>query len=289
VAQELGLPAFGVQHHLAHVAAVMVEHGLEGPVLGLGLDGAGWGEDGSLWGSEFLLVDGPSATRLDHGPSFCLPGGEAAAETSPWRCAAGLLWELRGAATATQWMEGSVRDEDAVRTAVSMLHDQVGCMRTTGLGRLYDALAAVLGILDATSFEGQAPLSLERLAGEPRIIETSTLPDPEMDGAAYFGAVVDHLLFRAQDAGDEVEVAAWAQKAVARWVARRAVRLARQRGLSTVVAGGGCLINGWLRHELRDTCRAEGLRFFTNERIPPNDGGLSVGQIQVAAARLRNA
>ena len=286
--QEMDLPSTGVQHHHAHVAGVMAEHGLQGPVLGLALDSAGWGEDGTLWGSEFLLGDAVQVERIEHGPCFRLPGGESAF-THPWRSAAGLIWELLGEDAAARWLGRAAPDPVAARNVLSLLRDDVDCLHSCGLGVLYDALASILGVLDRQSYDGQAPMSLERLAGSPHEIDGPALPDPEAPTRTYFAAVLEHLLVAVYSGADLAATGAWVQKAVAHWVARRAVRLARTHGVDLVLASGGCMVNAWLRHELHTTLHREGLHFFTNEAIPPNDGGIPLGQIRVAADRLARA
>jgi len=285
IRREMKLPSTGVQHHHAHIAGVMAEHGLEQPVLGLALDGAGWGEDGTLWGSEFLLGDALEVQRIEHGPCFWLPGGQSAF-IHPWRSAAGLIWELLGEEATATWLKRAAPDPAAANNVLSLLREGIDCVRSCGLGILYDALASILGILDRQSFDGQAPMSLERLAGAPHPVDEETLPDPEAPAQEYFAAVLDRLLVAVYSGSDLPSTGAWVEKAVAQWVARHAVTLAAQHGVSAVVASGGCMINAWLRHELRTTLSGAGLHFYTNEAIPPNDGGLPVGQILVAAARL---
>ncbi len=286
--KEMGLPSIGVQHHHAHVASVMAEHNLQGPVLGLALDRAGWGEDGTLWGSEFLVGNAHEVERVAHLPYFPLPGGKSAF-THPWRSAAGLLWELKGKDTAKAWLEVSAPDPVAAETTLSLLRENLSCPRACGLGAVYDALAAILGILSNQSFDGQAPMSLERLAGVPHEVDETGLPDPDAEAPEYFRAVIEHLLLKPFNSRQLAAAGAWTQAAVARWIAQRAVRVAQEHQLGTVVASGGCLVNAWLRQELRTRLARAGLRFFTNAAIPPNDGGLPVGQIQVAAARLAGA
>jgi hydrogenase maturation protein HypF len=252
LAKEMDLPVEVVQHHHAHVASVMAEHGLQGPVLGLALDQSGWGEDDTLWGSEFLVGDVGEMQRVEHGPEFCLPGGPSVM-LHPWRTAAGLLWELKGEEVCADWLEENAPDPVAGRTVAKELRDGVNCVRACGLGLLYDALAAIVGILDNSSFEGQAPMSLERLAGTPRELELNGLPDPEMPTPEYFAVVLDRLLFAERGSSDARLNATYIQKAVARWVARRAVDIAREHRLDRVLASGGCLLNAWLRQELRTT------------------------------------
>lgn len=288
LSREMRLPSIGVQHHHAHIAGVMAEHNLKGPVLGLALDQAGWGEDGTLWGSEFLVGDAKKVERVAHLPYFPLPGGTIAF-AHPWRSAAGLLWELKGEEVAKAWLEASAPDPVAAEGTLSLLRENLQCPRACGLGAVYDALAAILGITNNQSFDGQAPMSLERLAGVPHEIDQSKLPDPDADATETLRAILDHLLLRPFNSRQLVRAGAWTQAAVARWVAQRAVRLAREYQLDTVVASGGCLVNGWMRQELRTRLARAQLRFFTNAAIPPSDGGLPVGQIQVAAARLEQA
>jgi hydrogenase maturation protein HypF len=283
--KETELPSIGVQHHHAHIAGVMAEHNLKGPVLGLALDQSGWGEDETLWGSEFLLGDAREVQRIDHLPYFPLPGGTTAF-AHPWRSAAGLLWELKGEDAAKTWLESSAPDPVAAETTLSLLREDLNCPRACGLGAVYDALAAILGLSNNQSFDGQAPMSLERLAGVPHEIDASKLPDPHADATETLRAIVDHLLLRPFNSRQLVRAGAWTQAAVARFIAQRTVSLAREHQIDTVVASGGCLVNGWLRQELRTRLARAKLRFFTNAAIPPSDGGLPVGQIHVAAARL---
>ena len=263
----------------------MAEHGLDQPLLGLALDSAGWGDDGTLWGSEFLLGDAGAVERIAHGPCFSLPGGPSAF-VHPWRSAAGLIWELKGEEAAQRWLQRGAPDPVAASNVLSLLQDGIDCLRACGLGVLYDALASILGILDRQNFDGQAPMSLERLAGAPHEVDEAFFPDPDAPAPEYFEAVLDHLLVAIYSGADLPLTGAWVEKVVARWVARQAVNLARAHDVSTVAASGGCMVNAWLRHELRTTLREEGMRFYTNEEIPPNDGGLPVGQILVAATRL---
>jgi hydrogenase maturation protein HypF len=282
----MDLPVERVQHHHAHVASVMAEHGLQGPVLGLALDQSGWGEDDTLWGCEFLAGDARAMQRVDHGPEFCLPGGQSVF-LHPWRTAAGLLWGLKGEEVCADWLEENAPDPVAARTVLNELREKVNCIRACGLGLLYDALAAIMGILHNTSFEGQAPMSLERLAGPPRELEGEGFPDPEMPTHEYFAALLDRLLFAGRGSSELRQNAAFIQMAVARWVARRAATTAREQGLDVVAASGGCLLNAWLRRELRSTMGSEGMRLYTNELLPPTDGGIAAGQILVAAQRQR--
>jgi hydrogenase maturation protein HypF len=160
---EWGVPLVRVQHHHAHVAACMAEHGLQGPALGFSWDGAGYGPDGTVWGGEVLWCDGAKFRRIAHLRTFALPGGEAAAR-QPRRSALGLLVEMLGPRAADHAAEWFAPGE--LKTLLSMLDQGVNSPRASSMGRLFDAVAALCGLPPVTSFEGQAAMSLEYAAAE---------------------------------------------------------------------------------------------------------------------------
>ena len=157
------VPLVRVQHHHAHVAACMAEHGLQGPVLGFSWDGTGYGPDGTVWGGEVLLCDGAEFQRVAHLRTFALPGGDAAVR-EPRRSALGLLFEMLGPRAADYAAQWFTRKE--LSTLLSMLARQVNSPRTSSMGRLFDAVAALCGLPPGISFEGQAAMSLEYAADE---------------------------------------------------------------------------------------------------------------------------
>ncbi|MDP1526281.1 MAG: carbamoyltransferase HypF [Rhodocyclaceae bacterium] len=277
-AAERGIPAIGVQHHHAHIAAVCAEYGIVEPVLGLALDGVGLGADGTAWGGELLRVEGGEFERLGHLYPLALPGGDVAAR-EPWRMAAAVLHALgRGGEIATRFT-----DEPAAKTVMTMLARGLNSPQTSSAGRLFDAAAGLLNVKRRASFEGQAAMLLEGLAASHDPVP------PLAKGWRIENAVLDLRPLLAQlSASDESSHAAalfhatFAAALVA-WVAEAA----RQSGIQTIAAAGGCLLNQVLSGALQKGLAHEGLRLLLPRELPSNDGGLSLGQAWVAITGFR--
>ncbi|HLF68777.1 MAG TPA: carbamoyltransferase HypF [Gaiellaceae bacterium] len=265
-AWEQGLPVVEVQHHHAHAAACLAEHRETGPALGVVLDGTGYGPDGTIWGGEMLRCDLIGFERLAHLKPVPLPGGEAAVQ-EPWRVAAAFL-ELAGRPVPWERWE-TVRQSLGVNAPLS-----------SGAGRLFDAVSALLGVRERVSYEAQAAIELEHLAGDvaaqpyPCRVEDGVIHGVDLVAAAY-----DDL-----EAGrDRREIAAAVHEGVAAAFAQACVEAG---GPETVVLTGGCFQNLRLLGSLRTRLEEAGFRVLSHERVPPNDGGVSYGQAAVAAARL---
>ena len=269
-----GAPLVRVQHHHAHVAAVIAEHGLEGRVLGLAWDGAGVGTDGTSWGGEALVVDDASFRRVAHLRRFSLPGGERASR-EPRRAALGLLWEMFGrAASVDGW------DERALETLRSMLATGFGCVRASSIGRLFDAVAAIAGVRQRASYEGQAAMELEWAAAGASESEAYRFTLSDARPAVLDWEPAIHELLRDRARGlDPSRMAARFHEGLA--VA--ALELAQRVGLPRVVLAGGCFQNLRLEQLVRERLSNRGYTVFTARRFPPNDGGLSLGQLFVAS------
>jgi hydrogenase maturation protein HypF len=251
----------GVQHHHAHAAACLAEHGEEGPALALVFDGAGYGTDGTLWGGELLRCDLGSFERLAHLQPVPLPGGEAAIR-EPWRLAA---LHLERAGLEVPWSEW-----ERVRESLKL-----DPPLASGMGRLFDAVAAVLGVRDRVSYEGQAAIELEHLAGD-----TSAEPYPWRFGDPTYLVTLCYL--EAVNGRAREEIAARFHETVAAAAAEECVEAAEPR---TVVLSGGTFQNVRLLRSTRRRLEERGFRVLTHRQVPPNDGGLSYGQAAVAAAR----
>jgi hydrogenase maturation protein HypF len=267
-----GLPLVQVQHHHAHVAAVMAEHRLARPVLGLALDGVGLGEDGEAWGGELLRVDAAGCTRVGHLRPIALPGGDRAAR-EPWRMAAAALHALGRSEEIER------RFSHAAAGAVrAMLERDLRCPRTSSMGRWFDAASGLLGLKEVMHFEGQAAMLLEGLATAHGPVE------PMPQGWRLDGGVLDllPLVGRLANARDASPGAALFHCTLAAALADWVVTEAARAGLREVVLSGGCFMNRLLAADLESRLVAAGLAVYEACELPPNDGGISVGQAWVA-------
>jgi hydrogenase maturation protein HypF len=280
-AQEAGLPMVGVQHHHAHIASCLVEHGRTDRVLGVAFDGLGLGTDGRLWGGEFLVADLTASHRVGSLACAALPGRDAAVR-EPWR-------------TALSWVHRSLGEEAAAAlgpaldprwAAVLSLVRSGRQPETSSVGRLFDAVAALLGVRSHVSYEGQAAAELEAMARTVDATRVTAYPmastDDVLDPAPALRAI---LADRA--AGVPVaDIAAGFHVGLAASTADLAVRLSGAHGVDTVALTGGVFQNVLLTDLLAGHLRRAGLEVLTHERLPCNDGGISAGQAAVAAAVL---
>ena len=269
------IPTYAVQHHHAHVSAVIAEHGLKGPVLGLALDGFGLGENENEsstlnWGGEALLVDGTDYRRVGHLSSVPLPGGEAAFR-APWRIAAAVLHrQNRQDDIATRY--ANMGDVDLL---LQMLDKNINVYDSTSCGRLFDAAAGLLGIQPTASFDGQAPMKLEALVTEPFVLDdTYSIENGVLNTNNLLNCLADMDPVSGANAFHGTLIAAltdWTQT------------LAQNAGINHVVLSGGCILNRVLTEGLTDNLRRTALNIYRPQALPPGDGGLSLGQAWTAA------
>lgn len=285
IAEESGLPVLAVQHHHAHVAAVAAEHGETGPVVGLAFDGTGHGEDGLAWGAETLVADLRAYRRRGRLRYAPLPGGDLASRR-PWRSALGYLSLEPDAAREFAAAFRPVAD-DELETARRQIDAGLNAPLCSSMGRLFDAAAAVLGLRHVASYEAQAAMELEDLAGDA---PGDPLPFPLLP--ADDGWVMDPVpLLRALGTGalrgrPLSRLAADFHASIAETASELAVRVAGSEGLDTVVLSGGTFQNALLLADVERRLGARGLRTLRPERLGPGDGAVSYGQAAVAAARL---
>lgn len=287
MAEALGLPrVIAVQHHHAHVAAVLAEHGETGPAVGLAFDGTGYGDDGHVWGAEVLIADLTTYRRAGQLRYAALPGGDAAAR-APWRVALGYLALDPAAAPAfAAAFEGVDTREHAL--AAQQVRQGLNAPLVSSMGRLFDAAAAVLGVRRTARYEAQAAMELEALAGD---VPAEPLPFP-VTGEAGRWVLEPVPLLAALGEGRRIgipaaELAAAFHESVAAAAAGLAARAAEWAGLDRVVLGGGVFQNARLLVTLAHRLEALGLRVLVPRALSPNDGAVSYGQAAVAAARLR--
>jgi hydrogenase maturation protein HypF len=278
----------GVQHHHAHIASVLVEHGLTGPVIGVAADGTGYGTDGAIWGCELLAADLVDFTRLAHLEYVPLPGGEQAVR-QPWRMAAVYLAQTYG----DDFLDLNIPfarqlDRATWRTLAQMSVRGLNSPRASSLGRLFDAVAALVGVRHQVFYEGQAAIELEAQAGIGA--GGRTYPFAIADGAPArldVRPLIRALVADLQAGAPILEIAGRFHASIALLLAEACRRARAQTGLNAVALSGGSFQNRLLLGHLLARLDEAGFQVYINRRVPPNDGGLSLGQAAVAAARLR--
>ncbi len=275
----------GVQHHHAHIASCLADNGVAGPVIGVAFDGVGLGTDGTAWGGEFLLADLTGWTRAAHLAPVAMPGGDAAAR-QPWRMTAAHL-DAAYDGDLPAGLAVAARQGRRWEQVLSVARASVNSPLTSSAGRLFDAVSALLGVRDVVTYEGQAAIELEH-AADPA--ETGSYPVPVTPGPALQVQVGQLVRVIADDLarGTAVPVlAARFHNALADVVLDVCCRLRDGHDLSTVALSGGVFQNALLVTRCLDRLEAAGFTVLTHRQVPPNDGGISLGQAAVAAALLR--
>jgi hydrogenase maturation protein HypF len=292
-----GIPCLQVQHHEAHVASLLAEHGRDAAgspgVIGVCFDGTGYGSNGTIHGGEFFVCDGPLPRRAAHLMPFPLPGGDVAIR-HPWRVALALLRHARlpWNDTIPSVRAASAGDRDIL---ARQLDRQLACTDTTSMGRLFDAVASLTGVRQSIDYEAEAALNLETLAaaenlattGRPYLLPThATVDGPiTIDSRPLVRAVVADV-----EAGESPgSMAARFHAAVAGMIVKTCILL-RDRGAgATVGLTGGVFQNAWLVERSLDGLHAAGFEVLTHHTVPPNDGGLALGQVVLGRALLASA
>ena len=289
LAEARGMDLIEVQHHHAHMASLMAEHGRTDPIIALVCDGVGHGEDGSAWGGEVLCGDLTGYDRLGRLRPLRLPGGDAAAKQTG-RCAASWLGDLLGDDAPSHALAAIVLPDEQQRDAVfEQLRADLNCPPSSGMGRLFDAAAALLGVCDFNHYEAMSGQVLEAVAeqaaNQPDGSDLVVLRDDEpweMDHRP----LLEHLLDRI-GRGDDARALAWLfHDALADGLVRAAQRAAEATGITTVGLTGGVFCNALLTRRVHDRLVRVGLDVMIHKDVPPNDGGICHGQAAIAAACL---
>ena len=285
-ATEKNLPAHQVQHHYAHVLACMADNDIDPPVLGVAWDGTGLGTDKTIWGGEFLLVDNDSFRRSAYLKTFRLPGGETAIR-EPRRTAMGLLYELFGdGLLEMNHLKSFLEFEESERRLLAeMMKKNINCPLTSSAGRLFDAASSILGLCHINAYEGQGGMVLGFAAEGARIDRQYPFEMVEVEGsyvvdwAPMMRNIVDDM-----DRHEPPEkIAAMFHNTLAGII----VAVAKRIGERKVALTGGCFQNRYLCERVIHLLNDSGFKPFWHHRIPPNDGGIAMGQI-LAASRIRN-
>ncbi len=278
-----------VQHHHAHVVSCMAENGLCGQVIGLAMDGTGYGLNGRVWGGEFLLADEADFERAGHFAYYSLPGGEKAI-LEPWRIAAALLRETLG----QDWRRIAevlrlVPQDMSFDLVEKMLDSKVNNPLTSSCGRLFDAVAALLGIRRQVSFEGQAAMELEALAKDhpvERIFPYQILEEQGFvfDWRPIIGCLVEERIHVPIE-----ELTAIFHRTIGSALTEVACRIRERSDQNRVVLSGGCFQNRLLLKTTMSCLQKNGFEVYSHCQVPPNDGGIALGQAVCAGERIRRA
>ena len=305
--REEGVQCLAVQHHHAHMASCMAEHGLVEPVIGVSLDGTGYGTDGAIWGGEFLIGDYGEFRRAGHLRYVGLPGGDRAIR-EPWRIA---MAHLLDSAAPTASLEARL-PAAAVRTVRAMLERRFNTPMTSSAGRLFDAVASLAGVRDTVTYEGQAAIQLEWLAMQTptdgaypfevserengdvnsftargtEAVKTIYVPVSVVPVSVDTRPLIQAVVRDVAVGVDAARIARRFHSTMVEIIADVCGRICRSTGLRAVTLSGGVFMNALLTAEVAARLREEGFRVYRHRLVPPNDGGISLGQLAIAARRL---
>ncbi|HBD09599.1 MAG TPA: carbamoyltransferase HypF, partial [Syntrophobacteraceae bacterium] len=280
--QQSDLPRIAVQHHHAHIASVYAEHRLSGPVLGLALDGTGYGDDGTVWGGEILQVSEDGWKRLGHLRQVPLPGGDVAAR-EPWRMAISYLWSLSPDDMEAQFGDLLARwPAERWRVLVQILRKELHSPLTSSCGRLFDAVAALAGIRDVNVYEGQAAIELEQLLepcsgqyeGDLTVVNGLLLVDPL--------PMVTQAIADVRTGVRPGWISTRFHRALVQLFADAMAKLAGSTGLNRILLSGGVFQNAYLTEHLESRLHQSGFEVYSHLELPPNDACISLGQAFVA-------
>lgn len=288
-AEEMGMPLLKVQHHYAHILSCMAENDWNQPVIGVSFDGTGYGTDGTIWGGEFLMADYDGYTRMGSVKPFLQVGGDASAKEG-WRIAVSLLREIYGEKAAESLVEKlKLCAKPVAKVQFKMAEKKINSVKSTSAGRLFDAVSAILGICNQSTFEGEASISLEFVAWkwEERQKETEFPRFPiHVEGSDYFTLETHSLvewIAERRISGESAEKLAWIfHRALAEMIVDACVYLKEKMGITAVALSGGVYQNQLLLQFSVERLEEEGFYVLRHRLIPPNDGGICLGQAVAA-------
>jgi hydrogenase maturation protein HypF len=284
-----GLPVVGVQHHHAHIVSCIAENHVSGPVIGIALDGTGYGTDGNIWGGEVLVCDETHfdrATRLRYVP---LPGGDAAIR-EPWRMALSYLWQEFGGTALNQGLPFLANlDHKAIQLTLHMVKNRINAPLTSSCGRLFDAVAAIAGVRSVVTYEAQAAIELEMCLEKRAQVTPYRFDLVSSNGHIEIGysPLIRELVRDVQDETPPGVISRKFHDGLAQAFAHAAVAVRGRHQLNRICLSGGTFQNVYFARVLEELLRQSGFEVFTHAEVPCGDGGLSLGQAVVAAATLK--
>ncbi|HEY5521886.1 MAG TPA: carbamoyltransferase HypF, partial [Desulfuromonadaceae bacterium] len=299
-AEDSGVPLTRVQHHHAHLASCMAENGLHGDVIGIIFDGTGYGTDGTVWGGEFLVGGYHGYRRAGHFRPVPLPGGDAAVR-EPWRMAMAYLYQALGeAAFAIDHPVARILPEKERALFAQMLRRGINSPLTSSCGRLFDAVAALLNVRHTVSYDGQGAIELEALAEMAEDEDAKSPPAPFCQRGGYtykialhedaplqldFSPMFPEILTDIDASIQTAIIACRFHQTIATAATDVCLQIVDETGLDRVILSGGVFQNRLLSEMIYTALTNKGLTVFTHRLVPPNDGGLALGQAAIAGRR----
>jgi hydrogenase maturation protein HypF len=275
------LPVVQVQHHHAHIASCMAEHHLDEKVIGVAFDGTGYGPDGNIWGSEFLICDLNDFRRYSHFEYIPLPGGDLAAE-EPWRMAVSYLYKVYGMNFLDLDLPYLYQiDPEKISLIIHMIDKKINCPLTSGAGRLFDAVASLLDLVQVSTFQAEGPMRLESIArhGCQEVYPFSITATISFD--ATIRGIVEDLI----DGTDKATIAAKFHNTIISSIFETVNAIRIREGISKVVLSGGVFQNKYLLEGTTRLLQENNFNVYSHATVPTNDGGIALGQLAVASKR----
>jgi hydrogenase maturation protein HypF len=275
------LPLVMVQHHHAHIASCMAEHRLDENVIGVALDGTGYGTDGNIWGSEFMICDLNDFKRVTHFEYIPLPGGDSATE-EPWRIAVSWLYKLYGRSFLNMDIPPLNKiDREKIEIIIRMIDKNINCPLTSGAGRLFDAVASLLGLVQVATFQAEGPMRLESLV-QPDCSDCYTYTiEQTISFDITMRAIVEDIL---NNVG-KVTIATKVHNTIILTIFDTVSAIRLNEGINKVVLSGGVFQNKFLLTKTIELLRKDNFEVYSHATVPTNDGGIALGQLAVASKR----
>jgi hydrogenase maturation protein HypF len=285
-----GVELIKVQHHHAHIASCMAENGISGPVIGIALDGTGYGTDGNIWGGEILVASYKEFERAGQFEYVAMPGGEAAIK-NPWMMGLAYLKSLNADSKILNSSQSFKKiPDDKIELVLKMIDKEINSPLTSSCGRLFDAVAAILGIRHAVSFEGQAALELEMLASSHLSSRSREVINPYAYSlhtnnhyiTISYRPTLKGLLEDLKNAVSGSEIALKFHYTIVAALTEATLKISKNRKIDKIALSGGCFQNLLLARGLKKALESAGMKVYTHSLVPPNDGGISLGQAAIA-------
>lgn len=283
-ADTLNIPVTQIQHHYAHIISCMAENEVEGNVLGVSWDGTGLGTNGTIWGGEFLKINNDGFSRFAHLAAFKLPGGDKAVKEI-WRIKAGILYEMYGEKAFNEYagLFNNIGKEE-IDTIKKMLINNINSPYTSSAGRLFDAVASLIGVNDYAHYEGQAAMNLEFAIGNAKTDDAYQFDVQEVNKVYIidWSTMIEEIISELQEK-DTLYISAKFHNTLAEMI----LSMAQLSKEEKIVLSGGCFQNKYLTERTIDLLKNNGFKVYWHQRVPTNDGGISLGQLTAAAKILK--